>query len=335
MLSLAPQQNALESPVGEPIPPAIPVPRPALETSASTIRNSLPETVRGRLLNARQMATRPPARRLWTTADPRLDRLLDGGIHRGVLLEMVGRRSSGRFSLLLTMLAAVTASGHPVVLIDLGDGLDPRLAEQAGIDLARLLWLRPRRMKEALAGAEAVLASGFPLVALDLGTPPVPGGRGAQGSWLRLARAARDRDAALVVSAPYRVSGTTAATVVMPEASRPLWSGHGITHRVPAPTLDAALATGLAPGLAPGQNPGPAPRRLIGLCIEWTVHKRRGQSPGDRAGWTLTTTAAHGAVYREVYREVYHNVDRDEIPDDTQPEVTMPQHGYRAWYKAG
>ncbi len=211
---------------------------------------------------------------------------------------MVGRRSSGRFSLLLTMLAAVTASGHPVVLIDLGDGLDPRMAEQAGIDLARLLWLRPRRMKEALASAEAVLASGFPLVALDLGTPPVPGGRGAQGSWLRLARAARDRDAALLVSAPYRVSGTTAATVVMPAVSRPLWS-------------DGAMAKHR-------WGNGRAPRRLTGLHIEWTVHKRRGQSPGDRESWTLTTTAAKTAVRC------------DEVSAVTQQETTTPHRRCKA-----
>lgn len=276
MIHAAEPQNALELPVGEPIPPAITVPRPALEISesriptASEIRKSLPEMLRKRVLSARRLSARPATQR-WTTADPRLDRLLDGGIQRGTLLEMVGQRSSGRFSLLLAMLAAVTSSGHPAVLIDLGDGLDPRLAAQAGIDLARLLWLRPRRMREALAGAETVLTSGFPLVALDLGSPPVPGGRGAEASWLRLARTARDRDAALLVSAPYRVSGTTATTVVMPKMSRPLWSEH-----------------------RPGSPP--PPRRFTGLRVEWAVQKRRGQSPGDRESWTLTTAAVASAV---------------------------------------
>jgi hypothetical protein len=267
-------------------------------TSSTTVRQALPSRLRERILTARQLTRRTSSPAPLPTADPRLDRLLGGGLERGglergglergglargELSEMVGRRSSGRFSLLLGVLAATTASGHPAVLIDLGDSFDPRIAAQAGLVLERLLWLRPRKLKEALLGAEAVLQGGFPLVVIDLGSPPVPGGRGAEGGWLRLARAARDRDAALLVSAPYRVSGTTAATVVAPSPSmrRAVWEGRS------------------------GQ-----PRRLHGLRAEWTLEKGRGRAPGDHECWTWTTSAADAAVRLAAPQDDHRAQDR-------------------------
>ncbi len=86
----------------------------------------------------------PAAEDLASTAWPALDRLLCGGLRRGALVELVGPTSSGRFSLVLGALAAATRRAEPAALVDLGDGLEPRLAEAAGIELDRLLWVRPR-----------------------------------------------------------------------------------------------------------------------------------------------------------------------------------------------
>jgi hypothetical protein len=159
------------------------------------------------------------------TALPEIDRLLGGGLDRGRLVELVGARSSGRFSLVLAALAAATSIGEAAALVDLGDGFDPAGAELAGVDLERLLWSRPRRIKDAFAATEMLLESGFPLVVLDLGTPPVPGGRGQDAFWLRLARAAQVHRGALLVSAPYRVSGPAAAKVIGTESPRVSWLG--------------------------------------------------------------------------------------------------------------
>jgi hypothetical protein len=161
-----------------------------------------------------------------------LDRLLEGGLPRGRLVELIGRGTSGRFSIVLATLAAATGAAEAAALVDLGDGLDPQAAEAAGTTLERLLWVRPRRLKEALIGTEMLLNTGFPLVVLDLGQPPVPGGRGAEAFWLRLARAAAARDAALLVSSPYRVSGTAAAAVVRTRGSRSAWRGHNDSCRL-------------------------------------------------------------------------------------------------------
>src|SRR5215472_8476554 len=76
---------------------------------------------------------------------PPLDALFSGGLPRRRLVEIVGRRSAGRFSIALAALAETTARGEDAALIDLGDHLDPQAAEGAGVDLARLLWVRPRR----------------------------------------------------------------------------------------------------------------------------------------------------------------------------------------------
>src|SRR2546427_2186727 len=71
-----------------------------------------------------------------------LDARLDGGFPRGQLSEVIGPRSSGRTSLLLRALAAATARGELVALIDALDRLDVASAQAASVDLDRLLWIR-------------------------------------------------------------------------------------------------------------------------------------------------------------------------------------------------
>jgi len=181
-----------------------------------------------------------------------LDKLLTGGLPQGQLVELIGLRSSGRFSTILSSLASATSAGEAAALVDLGDAFDPQLAVTAGVDLERLLWVRPKHLKQTLISAEVLLAGGFPLVVVDLGNPPVPGGRGMEASWLRLSKAAQNHQAALFVSSPYRVSGTAAAGVVKADRGRALWSG-----------------------AAPG------PRLLVGLSSHLTLQKMRRQQ-GNR-----------------------------------------------------
>lgn len=225
------------------------------------LRSSLPEAFRSRLRSARELdrESRDAAGEgAFPTAVPALDRLLDGGLPRGQLVELVGGRSSGRFSTLLAVLAAATGVGEAAALVDLGDGLDPGAVLALGADLERLLWLRPTTLKDGLAAAEMLLASGFPLVVLDLGQPPVRGGRGVEAAWLRLARAARAHDAALLVGTPYRVSGTAAGVVLKADRARAAWQGQGAS-----------------------------PRLLAGYAVNLMLEKRRGQLPGRTEGFTL------------------------------------------------
>ncbi len=187
-----------------------------------------------------------------------VDRLLDGGIRRGQTIELVGPRSSGRFSLVLEILAGATESGESAALIDLGDHFDPQAAARAGVALERLLWARPERLKQALGSAEVLIGGGFPLVVIDLGLPPVPGGRGKESAWLRLRRAAEEHQAALLIAAPYRAGGTAPQKVLDlgPRTSpvRALW-----TRAAPrSPRLLDGLRTRLELAKSRGERPGAA-----------------------------------------------------------------------------
>lgn len=188
-----------------------------------------------------------------------VDRLLAGGIRRGQTIELVGPRSSGRFSLVLEILAGATESGESAALIDLGDHFDPQAAARAGVALERLLWARPERLKQALGSAEVLIGGGFPLVVIDLGLPPVPGGRGKESAWLRLRRAAEDHQAALLIATPYRAGGTA-----------------------PQKVLDLGSRTSPVRALWAQAAPR-SPRLLDGLRTRLEVAKSRGERPGAAA----------------------------------------------------
>ncbi len=67
---------------------------------------------------------------------------LTGGLPRGALTEIWGAASSGRTSVLVSVLAAMTARGELCALVDAGDSFAPGTARAAGVELTRLLWVR-------------------------------------------------------------------------------------------------------------------------------------------------------------------------------------------------
>jgi hypothetical protein len=172
-----------------------------------------------------------------------VDRLLGGGFPRGHLSEITGPLSSGRTSLAFALSAAATRAGEVVAWIDGADALDPASAQDAGIDLDRLLWVRAPSLRDALRSAERLLtARGFALLVLDLcraAARPAAGALAPAG-WMRLARAAAASGTALVVLGRDRLVGSHAALVVdlrairLRFATRPTWL-EGIEARV-APT---------------------------------------------------------------------------------------------------
>ena len=185
-----------------------------------------------RLTRASDLASLRAPRDPIATTVPGLDRLLAGGLPRGGLVELSGRRSCGRFSIGIAALASATSSGEAAALVDLGGHLDPQSAEEAGADLTRVLWVRPAKLKEAVASAEMLLATGFPLVVVDLGLPPVRGRTVPDAAWVRLDRAARSHGAALLLLAPYRISGVAAGAVLAADSARAIWRGTGSAPRL-------------------------------------------------------------------------------------------------------
>ena len=257
----------------EPTPPAI----------LQRLRSALPPPLQTRLGSARELArTRIEAEREpFPTAWPAFDRLLAGGLPRGQLVELYGSRSSGRFSAVLATLAAATGTGEAAALVDLGDHLDPASAAAMGADLARLLWVRPQSVRHALAAAEMLVGGGFPLVVVELGTPPLAGSRGAEAFWLRLARAAREQGTALLVSSPYRVSGTAAAAVLRTGEASAAWSGAG-----------------------------GGPRLLQGIGSRCALEKRRGAGASAAATAAIALTASSLPPARERAAPALEAADR-------------------------
>ncbi len=71
-----------------------------------------------------------------------IDAVLDGGLPVGAITEMIGPESSGRTAVALSFLRHLTHTGKVCAWIDVSDTLSPESAAAAGIDLARLLWVR-------------------------------------------------------------------------------------------------------------------------------------------------------------------------------------------------
>ena len=67
---------------------------------------------------------------------------LTGGIPRGALTEICGPASSGRTSVLLSLMARMTQAREVCALVDTTDSFDPHSAETAGVELSRVLWVR-------------------------------------------------------------------------------------------------------------------------------------------------------------------------------------------------
>lgn len=189
---------------------------------------------------------------------PAIDHLLDL-LPPGQLSEIVGARSSGATSLLVALLARATAAGGLAALVDAADAFDPAGAAAAGADLSSLLWVRcGGRMDAALRAADLLArCPGFALVALDLGELR-PGQRAllSPARWIRLQRAVKGSDAALVVRAPEHLAGSVAVLVLGARRMRARWLG------APRPTRLGGLMSGIQV-LRSRRAPSPEPCGVI------------------------------------------------------------------------
>jgi protein ImuA len=140
-----------------------------------------------------------------------VDALLPGGgFPRGSLTEIAGAPGSGKTALCLAAMARITREEGLAAFVDGRGELYPPAAEVMGIDLARLLIVRPPPMRRTVTGerevrgigrepvlaalwsAEALLASGaFEVVGMDVpALPRRPGSANPEAMARRLASAA-------------------------------------------------------------------------------------------------------------------------------------------------
>jgi recombination protein RecA len=113
---------------------------PSLARVQSAIKNRQSKISPASVTPASRLDLRP-APEMVPSGIPAID-ALTGGLPRGCLTEICGPASSGRTTLLLAALAAATRRGEFCVVIDASDSLDPQSADDAGVELERLLWVR-------------------------------------------------------------------------------------------------------------------------------------------------------------------------------------------------
>jgi hypothetical protein len=158
---------------------------------------------------------------------PDLDAAI-GGLPRGCLTEIYGPASSGRTSLLLSILAQATHREEVCALIDAEDAFDPTSAAGAGVHLDRLLWVRSANNAEhALKAADLLIqGGGFGLIVLDLGdTPPAIAHRISLTSWFRLRRAVENTPTVLISIARQSNAKTCASLQLECAREHAVWSG--------------------------------------------------------------------------------------------------------------
>ncbi len=186
-----------------------------------------------------------------------LDAVLRGGVPRGQLSEIAGPASSGRTTVLFSLLAAATRGGGIAALVDTVDRLDVPSAAAAGIELDRLLWVRgdavstaahagvsapavpallDRVVDRAIKAFNLVLqAGGFSLVALDLAdVPPRALTRIPFTTWLRVQRVIEGSDTACVIVVPEPCARSAGGLTLTLGAARPggaRWAGEGDRSR--------------------------------------------------------------------------------------------------------
>ena len=188
------------------------------------------------LTSALPALERTDAAALAPTGLPVLDACLRGGLPRGHLSEIAGPASSGRTTLLLTLVAAATRRGEIAAVIDTFDRLDVASTIAADTDLERLLWVRgdtassaalvERAIDRALKAVNLVLqAGGFGVVALDLADVPLVAlKRLPFTTWMRLQRIVEGSETACVLVVPQPTARSAGGITLTLEA-RAAWAG--------------------------------------------------------------------------------------------------------------
>lgn len=172
----------------------------------------------------------PPSSAPFASAE--VNRALAGGLPRGQISEIVGPVSSGRTSLAWAALAAATARGEWVALVDTFDRFDPEGGAGAGIALSQVLWVRgqalsktasavdpawvpgvrgvsgpgtllERTVDRAIKALNLIVQSGVcTMVVLDLiDAPPHGLARIPRSTWLRIQRVIEGSDTAVLLLA--------------------------------------------------------------------------------------------------------------------------------------
>lgn len=208
------------------------------------------------------------------TGWPEVDAVLGGGFPRRAITEVLGEAACGKTTLAASALGALTRAGSLVAWIDAAGEIHPPALAAAGVDLSRLLIVRPPDTQDssaALWAAEVLLQSGtFAAVVLDATALPPPPRRALDRRAPVLRGAAEAHDVALVVLAetPF---GLPPAMRVRVEA-RPEGRLRVAVEKTRAGVAGRAAETTPPPRPEP---PAPVPPPLLARAVKSRSTRRR------------------------------------------------------------
>jgi recombination protein RecA len=197
-------------------------------SSAASIRSQV--AIQTRIPGALDFRPRP-APEILSTGIPELDELC-GGLPRGSLTEICGPPSSGRTTVVSSILRQVTRREECCALIDISNTFDPGSAARNDVDLRRLLWIRcagwHRKLTpidKALQAADLVInAGGFGLIVLDLADiEPRLARRIPLASWYRFRRNVETTRTVFLVVDQQPCAGSCASAVLTLEQASWNW----------------------------------------------------------------------------------------------------------------
>ena len=167
------------------------------------------------------------ARETLPTGLASIDALIDG-FPRGAISEIIGLDSSGRTTLVHSLLAASASKLEICAYVDTDNSFDPVSAAAAGVALSQLLWIRcGHNAGHALKVADSLLhAGGFGVVVLDLcQIAPRVANRIPISYWYRFRRAIENTPAILALVEKEPLARSCASLMLEMKRKKTVWKG--------------------------------------------------------------------------------------------------------------
>jgi hypothetical protein len=139
----------------------------------------------------------------WATGLANFDAVLDGGLAKSAITELMsGGVASGGSLLLAGLIRQARRNGEWLALIDATDSFDPAALHNQ--TLQRLLWIRCAQARDAIKAADLILHDGSAAVTvLDLAfCAPQQVRRISSSTWFRLERLVENSSTAFLVMTP-------------------------------------------------------------------------------------------------------------------------------------
>ena len=156
-----------------------------------------------------------------------VDRVIQG-FPRGAIAEIIGPDTSGRTTLLHSLLASATSNMEVCAYVDTSNAFDPLSAAKTGVKLQQIIWIRcGNNIGNALKALDYLLhAGGFGIIAFDCGNVPLNVCRRLQMSyWYRFRRAIEKTPTILVLLNRESMAASCASLRLEMKQTRAVWSG--------------------------------------------------------------------------------------------------------------